>query len=192
MQLVMVKESLQQLPPMALPEGYQLRHFQAGDEVHWERIMSVAFGDREPPWSFSATLGRDAPCCPERVLFIVGEGVPVATASAWYRPSWGMDTGYVHFVGADPAHGGKHLGYWVSLAVLHRFVFEGRSRAVLETDDFRVAAVKTYLRLGFEPWLVEENQRERWRNVITGNGLEGLCPNLETIVSGPVHERPSG
>jgi len=191
MQLVMVKESLLALPPVVLPEGYQLRHFRAGDEAGWERVMAQSFGEKDPPWSFGDTMGRDAACAPERVLFVACGDVPVATASAWYRPEWGPDTGYVHFVGTSPEHGGKKLGYWVSLAVLHRFVFEGRTRAVLQTDDHRVPALKTYLQLGFEPWPVEEDQRNRWRHAIEANGFGPLCPNLERIVNGPVHSLPT-
>lgn len=190
MQLVMVKHSLADLPPVELPDGYALRHFVPGDEAGWEAVMAASFGRREPAWSFLDVMGRDAACSPERVLFITCEGQIVATASAWYRPEWGAETGYVHYVGADPAHCGKKLGHMVSLAVLHRFVFEGRSRAVLQTDDFRVPAIRTYLRLGFEPWLIEEDQRQRWRVVFESNGLQPLCPNWEELVSGPMHAMP--
>lgn len=191
MQLVMVKESLAALPPVVLPEGYCLRHFRPGDEAGWERVMTAAFGEKDPPWSFAASMGRDAACAPERVLLLTCGDVPVATASAWYRPEWGPDTGYVHFVGTSPEHGGRKLGYWVSLAVLHRFVFEGRARAVLQTDDHRVPAIKTYLQLGFAPYLVDEDQRDRWRNALSANGLEALCPDLEQIVTGPMHDLPA-
>lgn len=190
MQLVMVKNSLADLPPVELPEGYRLRHFQAGDEAGWEAVMAASFGQKEPAWSFPDVMGRDAACSPERVLFLTCEGQIVATASAWYRPEWGMDTGYVHYVGADPKHSGRKLGYMISLAVLHRFVFEGRRRAVLQTDDFRVPAIKTYLRLGFEPWPVEEDQRQRWRVIFQSNSLQPLCPVWEEIINGPMHTMP--
>ena len=190
MQLVMLKESLAALPPLALPAGYSLRHFRPGDEGHWERVLDQSFGATNPPRRFVNVMGRDAACSPERVLFVTWDGAPVATASAWYRPEWGVETGYVHYVGASPAHKGRRLGFQISLAVLHRFVCEGRTRAVLETDDFRVPAIKTYLELGFQPWLVEADQRQRWRTIVETNGLQALCPALEGIVSGPIHEKP--
>lgn len=165
MQLAMMRENLSDLPAVVLPEGYRLRHFRPGDEAGWEAVMEQSFGAKDPPWSFTATMGCDAACAPERVLFVTYDDVPVATASAWYRPEWGRDTGYVHYVGTSTRHAGRKLGYWVSLAVLHRFVFEGRARAVLQTDDHRVPAIKTYLQLGFVPWLVEEDQRQRWRTI---------------------------
>ncbi|NSW56879.1 MAG: GNAT family N-acetyltransferase [Armatimonadetes bacterium] len=190
MQLVMMKHSLEGLPPVELPQGYELRHFVPGDEAGWEAVMAASFGQKEPAWSFRDVMGRDAACSPERVLLVTCRGQAVATASAWYRPEWGIETGYVHYVAADPAHSGKKLGHMVSLAVLHRFVFEGRTRAVLQTDDFRAPAIKTYLRLGFEPWLVEEDQRQRWRVVFETNRLQPLCPNWEEIIKGSIHTMP--
>ena len=187
MQLVMMKESLAALPAVALPAGYSLRHFLPGDESNWERVLDQSFGVTNPPRRFVNIMGRDSACAPERILFIMYDGVAVATASAWYRPEWGAETGYVHYVGTSADHKGKKLGYWVSLAALHRFVFEGRSRAVLQTDDHRVPAVKIYLELGFEPWLVEENQRQRWRAIIETHRFQALCPRLEQSVAAPIH-----
>ena len=68
-------------------------------------------------------------------------------------------------VAVRPAHRGRRLGYWVCLAALRRMAAEGLHRAVLRTDDFRIPAIRTYLRLGFEPVVVHENQRARWRAV---------------------------
>jgi len=192
MQLVITRESLAGLPPVSLPEGYALRHFRPGDEPYWEAVLNHSFGESDPPRRFVTTMACDSACCPERVLFVARDDIPVATASAWYKPEWGADTGYVHYVGTDPAHKGKRLGYWVSLAVLHRFVFEGRTRAVLQTDDFRVPAIKIYLRLGFAPWLVEEEQRERWRKIVNDNQLHERCPDFDRIDSWPVHAFPKG
>ena len=190
MQLVMMKESLTDLPPVVLPTGYSLRHFRPGDEINWETVLNQSFGEVVPPRLFAGVMACDAACSPERVLFVTRDNVPVATASAWYKPEWGRDMGYVHYVGVSANHKGKKLGYWVSLAVLHRFVFEGRTQSVLQTDDHRVPAVKTYLELGFAPWLVEENQRQRWRAVIETNRFKALCPRLEQILAGPVHAMP--
>lgn len=190
MQLVMVKKSLAGLQPVALPDGYGIRHFRAGEDKMWERVLDESFGPATPPRLFATTMGCDAACAPERILFVTRDDVPVATASAWYVPAWGASAGYVHYVGVCHGHTGRKLGYWVSLAVLHRFVFEGRSRAVLQTDDHRVPAIKTYLQLGFRPFLVEEDQRRRWRAVIETNGFQPLCPELEQVVSGPVHQCP--
>ncbi len=160
-QLLMVREQLGILPPLQLPEGYTVRSLRPGDEAAWERIIVASFGGEH---HFHKVMATDEPYKPERVWFVCdANDVPVATASAWYRPQWKEQTGYVHMVGLMPDQAGKKLGYWVSLAVLHQFIREGRTRAVLHTDDFRIPAIKTYLNLGFLPELSADDHLERWK-----------------------------
>jgi mycothiol synthase len=89
----------------------------------------------------------------------------VATASARLLPQMYPNAGYVHYVAASPNHAGKKLGYLVSLATLYEFVRLGCTSAVLDTDDFRLPAVKTYLNLGFVPYHTDDTHAERWSTV---------------------------
>lgn len=162
-QLVMLNDSLLALPPVVLKEGYTSCTFRPGDEAAWERVIGESFGHR---YLFT-TMTEDEQFRPERVFFICHEGIPVATASAWWRPQWGEDTGYLHMVGVLPNYAGQRLGYLVSLLAMHRLAEEKRTRAILETDDFRIPAIVSYLKLGFEPKLVHPNQVERWKKIFT-------------------------
>jgi mycothiol synthase len=160
-QLLMIREQLETLPRLQLPEGYTARSQRLGDEEAWERIIMASFGGEH---HFDKEIAADEPYMPERVWFVCdSDDVPVATASAWYRKQWNEDTGYLHMVGLLPEQAGKKLGYYVSLAVLHRMVHEGRTRAVLNTDDFRLPAIKTYLNLGFLPKLAGPDHYDRWK-----------------------------
>ncbi len=183
-QLVMRRVHLRELPKIDLPAGYSLRSFQDGDEGFWDRIIQVSF--ESPTYDFNKVMKADPAFRPERVLFVTHGDEPVATASAWQCERFGPVIGYLHMVGVSPGHQGKHLGYWVSLAVLHHFITEGRIEAVLQTDDFRLPAIKTYLRMGFEPLLVHENQRNRWRKNLQDLGRGDLISVFDPILSGPV------
>jgi mycothiol synthase len=183
-QLVMRRGHLRDLPKIELPAGYSIRSFKDGDERFWDRIIQVTF--ETPSYDFNKVMKADPAFRPERVLFVTCGDEPVATASAWQVDRFGPVIGYLHMVGVSPEHQGKQLGYWVSLAVLHHFVAVGRMEAVLQTDDFRLAAIKTYLRMGFEPVLIHENQRERWRKNLCGLGRGELVTKFEAILSGPV------
>ena len=189
-QLRMLKPTLADLPALALPEGFSLRSYQAGDGAHWERILAASFGGEPGRFSFDRTMRRDPAYRPERVLFVVAAGVPVATASAWRAPGLIPDTGMVHFVGAVPEFQGQRLGYWVTLATLHGLAAAGLRAASLTTDDFRLPAIKTYLRLGFEPVLVHENQRERWRQVWRELRLPEMETRFAAVLAGPVWQPP--
>ncbi|MDQ4100031.1 MAG: GNAT family N-acetyltransferase [Chloroflexota bacterium] len=89
---------------------------------------------------------------------------PVATASSRWLPHLYPGSGYVHWVGTHPDHERRGLG----LALMSRLLQDFRERdyrdAVLETDDFRLPAIKTYLRCGFLPVydVSGEDHRNRW------------------------------
>jgi mycothiol synthase len=182
-QLVMWRDNLDALPPLTLPAGYALRCFRDGDEPAWERIIGESF---QNPYVFNQLMRADPAFRPGRVLLICRSDQPVATASAWHRPAKGTHVGYLHMVGTLPGESGKGLGLWASLACLHHFVMEGRTAAMLQTDDFRIPAIKTYLKLGFAPQLVDENQRQRWRDIFTAIGKPELIGKFAEQVDGAV------
>ena len=165
--LVMIRESLAELPPLSVPPGYLIRTFRAGDENRWEQVVAASF---ETPRTFQAIMREDPSFRPERIFFGIFDGMAVATASAWYHPLWGSQYGYLHFVGVRPDHRGRGLGYWVSLAALYRFVEEQRSMAALETEAFRIPAIKTYLKLGFKPQVTSDT-RAVWRSIAEAHSL---------------------
>lgn len=184
-QLLMVREQLEDLPVLRIQdEGYAIRHFQAGDGAHWERIVEAAFGMR---FDFAKEIAAHAVYAPERVWFACdANGVPVATATAWHKPEWAADTGYLHMVGLEPAHAGKRLGYRVSLAALLHMRGEGRQRAVLHTDDDRLPAIKTYLNLAFKPMLADRDHYDRWQELagVFGRQIAALNEGGEPVLIG--------
>ncbi|QHT62445.1 GNAT family N-acetyltransferase [Paenibacillus lycopersici] len=160
-QLLMINDNLGELPERKLLEGYGIRSFRSGDETAWERIVAASFGGEH---SFEREMAADEAYKPERVWFVTdAAGEPIATASAWYRPQWSENTGYLHMVGLVPEHAGKKLGYAISHAALLQMIREGRTRAVLHTDDFRIPAIKAYLGLGFVPSLTDGSHPGRWK-----------------------------
>ena len=98
---------------------------------------------------------------------VVRGGALVATASVLVLGEY-PGSGYMHWVGADPDEQGKGLGTLVSLRVLRHFKELGLRDAVLETQTFRVAALRTYLRLGFVPeyYYGDPDGQLRWARLL--------------------------
>ncbi|NUP98436.1 MAG: GNAT family N-acetyltransferase [Armatimonadetes bacterium] len=184
-QLVMGRPSLDDLPSLAPPPGYHVRSFRPGDEVGWARVISDSFGQPLGPEDFHRRMG-DGQFRPERVWFVADSSGPVATASAWLVPRWGEATGVLHMVGVMGGHTGQRLGRLVSLAALRQMQAEGRQRAVLQTDDHRLPAIRTYLGLGFEPYLIHESQRARWRVALAAAGVADGVARLAEQLDGPL------
>lgn len=175
-QLNMYRSELVNLPPLEITPGYTLRTFQPGDEAAWEAVIKEAFNYE---YSFQKTMAEDKAFRHERIFFIFYGDIPVATASAWHNPEkFGEDTGFLHYVGVLPFHSGKGLGRQITLATMYKMAEEGRKSAVLETDDFRIPAIIVYLKLGYKPKIVHENQIERWKYILEGIGRQDLIKEL--------------
>lgn len=174
-QLVMERRNLLNLSDIVLPLGFTLQKYQQGYEKDWENIIHQSFGQF---FDFSM-MTNDPSFHPNRILFVVSpEGVPVSTASAYRQEAWGNDAGYLHMVATYPDYRGMGLGYAVSLAAMKLMVEENKARAVLQTDDHRLAAIKIYLKLGYEPKLTEWEHVSRWRQILHQMGFHDLLNRL--------------
>lgn len=152
-------------PPVRLPPGYALRAYQPGDEPRFYAVMALAGwpgwdGDTLKPW-----LSR---ILPDGWFMAVHEasGMIVATAMALHSHSdehpFGGELGWV---ASDPDHRGQGLGMAVSAAVTARLIGAGYRNIHLYTEDWRLPALKTYLKLGYIPYLAAPDMNARWRAI---------------------------
>ena len=157
-QLVMYRNSFDGLPELVVPEGYTLRDFEEGDEAAWDYMVGDMCGE-----GFNKALKAHGFFRPERVKLICDAGgKPVSTATAWGDVHGDESLSMLHMVATDPAYRGKGLGFAAVNAALHHMKKEGKARAYLTTDDFRIPAIKIYLKLKFEPDMSREGYKERW------------------------------
>lgn len=161
----MRRRTLGDLPELEVPSGCTLRSYQPGDEEHWARIMNRCIGVRWTAERCLAELVQRNEFDRRGCFFAVLDGLPQGTATAWQKSDQRGDTGYVHMVGVTPAYRGRGIGRLVTLATLHWFREQGYRRVVLHTDDWRLPAIHTYQRLGFEPVYFDVEHTIRWEAV---------------------------
>jgi len=164
-QLKMIwSEALLTSPPEPkLPPDYALRIFDPAQDLadYLSLVHEAGFTDFTP---------QKVQGCLRRVLpngFFVVVHKPtrelVATAMASHNPTpyhpYGGELGWV---AGRRAHAGKGLGTAVCAAVVRRFLSAGYERIHLLTDDWRLPALKIYLKLGFVPFLFEPGLEARW------------------------------
>lgn len=181
-QLRMVRPNLLDLPDIELPTGYKLRTYRKSDELHWANIITDSFGGRARTVEDTENeiTKRDV-FVPDGLFFVTHNDLPVGTATAWRQSVDETDIGYVHMVGVLDQHTGRKLGKWVSLAVLYYFRDNGFVCSMLDTDDFRLPAIKTYLNLGFVPVFIDKTQPERWDKILTRMDLPGVKVQIDQI-----------
>ena len=149
------------------PPGYTLRLYRAGDEARFFELMRVAGweewdDDKLQPWM--------AKIIPDGWFMVVHKDNDeiVCTAMALHNykgiyPFWGE----LGWLAGDPNHAGRGLGLVVSAMVTTRLMEAGYRNIQLFTEDHRLPAIKTYLKLGYIPSLYLEGMPNRWK-VICG------------------------
>jgi mycothiol synthase len=154
------------LARIAAPEpapGYALRTHRPGDEAAWVTLLQsgdLGAWDRQRLDRVLASPERPVP--PDGIFFATRDDRPVGTACTMlHQTDHGLDS-ELGWVVVDPEHRGRGLGAAVCRAVLDFVRRLGHDHAFLLTDDFRLPAIRTYLRLGFEPALVDPTHPARW------------------------------
>jgi mycothiol synthase len=163
----MRRPTLEHLPTLpALPTGYELRQLNKRDSsASLGDLLTAAFDE---PWDETRTKTELTEASDVHAVYIVTyQNEMVSTASSQRREKQTTTSGYVHWVGTEPAHRGKGLAYALVARVLQDFVERGYTGAYLETQPSRHAAIKTYLKLGFTPEYERdgENQQGVWSEV---------------------------
>jgi mycothiol synthase len=165
LRMVWPQRLLQTPPALCLHPDYDLRTYRPGDEPQWIHVMALAGFDGWDDERVRTTMARILPDGWFMALHRA-TGELVATAMATHNPAeFHQFGGELGWVAGDPAHKGKGLGWSVCAAVTRRFLRAGYTTIYLRTDDWRYPALKTYLRLGYEPFLFAPDMLGRWQAV---------------------------
>jgi mycothiol synthase len=160
-----LRRGLADLPePPPLPDGFALRRLLPIEAGALAALLSRAF---EFEWD-EARARKDLVEAPDvEATYVIAHGEQlVATASARLMPDTYPGAGYVHWVGADRDYQGRGLGTAISLRVLEHFRDAGLRAAVLETHNFRLPAIRSYLKMGFVPEPRDPGELDRWSRVL--------------------------
>lgn len=165
LRMVWPKTKLDQPPTVNVPVGYRLRTYQPGDEPSFFHVMSLAGFEG---WDMPKLLPWLQKVLPEGWFLVEHEATKqlVATSMAVHNPSpyypFGGELGWV---AAHPDHTGQGLGQVVCAAVTVRLLSSGYTNIYLNTDDERLPAIKTYLKLGYRPVVITADMTARWEAV---------------------------
>lgn len=157
-----------------LPIGYETVTYSQGLEHDWVAIISESFNKDKTVGDWKKLILDREGYRPDRVFFIREKlsGEMCATASA--VRGGGAEHGYLHYVGVRPKWAGYKLGFCISCVATESFRTDSCTDAVLNTDPPRLAALKTYLRIGYRPQARHEAHVEIWKKVLRQTGFGHL------------------
>lgn len=177
----MVRDHLEDIPVYEVPEGYSVRWYEPGDQVHWMRIHLECEGYAPlRPDLFWEQYGRDEAVMAERIAFVCdSDGVPVATNSAWMNDWNGKHWGRVHWVATCREAQGKGLSKPLMTVVMERLRDLGHDRVHLTTNTARARAIALYGQFGFKAYWETEKEKDGWETLLPK--LEALGKRIEVV-----------
>lgn len=156
------------VPGFELPEGFSFDYFSGALGQIDEWLVICREGLIEPgagPELFRAAIRDVQGIDPEKDLVFVRapSGEMAATITFYTVPGTGK--GMLHMVCCREKYRGRGIGNAMVSYALSQLVGRGTTQVGLTTDDFRLPAIRSYLRMGFEPVINSEEMQERWDKV---------------------------
>ena len=152
-----------------LAEGYRLRSFQSGDEPGWLELLKA--NGQLGTWDLTRIRGElEGTLVRGGQQFVVFGELPVAAAGVYDRKREDRAAWEIGWVASHPEHRGRNLGRAATAAAVTVALGLPERPVYLLTDDFRLPALKMYLRLGFIPDLQHPSYPERWQRLFVQLG----------------------
>ncbi len=173
-QLIMFKKVL----PAEYPEAnadFSFRRFNGSDEDKqaWVDICKGALiGEHNDISAYDRCMTNEVGYNERYVFIVESDGRPVATTSILL---WDNNKeARVHMVAAKSECRGKGVGGLLADIANAAAYESGCERATLSTDEFRVPAVRSYLRGGFLPVIMDGEMEARWEKWLKENNYENI------------------
>lgn len=149
-----------------VPEGCEIRRYTELDGAMDKWLDIVQYGLSKGRMGeeyyrdsmLSLKLYREDKC-----FFILENGQAVATLTVVCN--YETREGLIHMVACAESARGRGYGTLLTQVASYVLKTEGMESARLTTDDWRIPAIKSYLRIGFTPDRSTEDFKARWEKI---------------------------
>ena len=153
--------------------GFTVRSFNGSDSDidAWLDIVQYGLTEkREDKAFFFECMYSHGELEFDKFFIVERGGVPAATLAVIC--DYEKKQGYIHMVGCKPEFRGLGIGNKLAVQAVITLISAGMETAYLTTDDFRIPAIKSYLKAGFVPDMINEEHEKRWRAVFDNIGKD--------------------
>lgn len=150
-----------------LPQGVALETFaqRASALDDWLDIVKHGLTAQREDEAFYHKCMTEVPFYREdQCWFLVLDGQAAATITVICDPE--KKEGYIHMVACKPEYRGRRLGSLLNAIALDVLKQQQMQTAYLTTDDWRIPAIRSYLRAGFVPDCTAADMQERWDEIL--------------------------
>lgn len=157
------------------PGDVEVKNFPSLDQAltAWQEIVKYLDenGQLDTSGDYYKIAMLDYPNYEEELCyFLLVQGQPAATLTVIC--DYEKKQGYIHMVACKPEFRGRGLGRLLNEIAVYTLKEKRMQTAYLTTDDWRIPAIKSYLKAGFFPDLESEADfKERWEKIYTSIGL---------------------
>ena len=152
-----------------LPSGYSFEYYGGKEEqrADWIKICAQGrLGVDGTADEFNRDIVKTPGVTPERdLIFVVSPtGERVATITFFEQPD--KETAWLHMVCCAESARGLGIGNAIVSFATSRLLERGVKKIMLKTDDWRIPAIKAYMRFGFRPVTEGFDYAERWKTIL--------------------------
>lgn len=157
-------ESGLNLPDVNLAPGYSLRTYQPGDDDAFYQLMAQVgwMG-----WNQETLTPWRERLLPAGWVVIVHQASGALSASAMALRSDAFEGGgELGWLAASPLHYGRGLGMAAAVEATRIMLAAKLSPVHLYTEHWRLAAIKIYLKAGYQPFQNSQKMDDRWGKIL--------------------------
>jgi len=151
-------------PELVIPENCSIASFTQLEDAMNKWLDIVQYGLSQGlcgPEYYKETMLDYPNYTEDKCFFLVENGEAVATLTVVC--DYEKKEGYIHMVACKETCRGKGYGTLLNALGIKTLKEEGMETAFLTTNDWRVPAIKSYLRAGFVPDMSTDDYKERWK-----------------------------
>ena len=154
-----------------IPKSYQVRSYRDGDISGWVSLLSA--NGELGPWDEGRAREAFEAVAAGMQFFVLFEGHQiVACSSVNDKVIEGEQVWEIGWIATHPQHQRKGLGSHATTVAVQAALTLAPRDIVLRTDDYRLPAIRTYLKLGFVPTCGHPTYGDRWNKVFVQLGDE--------------------
>ena len=149
-----------------IPAGLRLAALpEVSDGVEqWLDIMQYGLSDGRQGEQYYADVMLGHENYDPKYCFLMMDGdIAAASITVIFFPE--KSDGYIHMVACKEAYRGRGIGTYMNKLAVYMLKTHGMKTASLTTDDWRIPAIKSYLRAGFTPDLSTDDFKQRWNRI---------------------------